>query len=404
MKIIALAALLVSVFNSQAYAGKEAGNGGDEVALDFLRAAAAALEDIHSSQPALDRQLAPLNLVSVAESARVIVTNTPLKVDLDGVSQESIAVNLAAKNLIVINRLRWKQLTSEVLKRGIALHEVASLKGLESTGNYPFSAQYVSQYGTLPNILIGSTTAISPQLLDTIVNVPGEIQDQETITVRGVPGAGQSSYQVRFCRFERGRQGLPMINSLDDCSNHALGEAVHLSVGSYYVSYESGSHQGSSTEVDLGSGEQRTLSLAKLEVPKVDGSYSFTLYVDVTNAQEKDKFALEKWITNDRFQGEDCRVDAAYYPKTKRDCLAWKGENYRALIGTDFRTTNAAYIDPLDNYGTFATERGGTDSVYRLLVGSGHDGDFVSVFPGVYGMTFTSAGRHSTNTLGIIAK
>jgi hypothetical protein len=77
----------------------------------------------------------------------VITVDTKLEVSENGVKQSSVAENFPERKLILINRSRWSEIKNERVKEGIALHEFASLKGLESTGRYSESAKYLAIFG-----------------------------------------------------------------------------------------------------------------------------------------------------------------------------------------------------------------------------------------------------------------
>ncbi|MGZ3694296.1 MAG: hypothetical protein ACXWQO_08935 [Bdellovibrionota bacterium] len=418
MKVSIYSLLILTCLGSPAFAGKEAGNGGDEVALDFLKSATSALEEIHRSSPDLDKLLAPSDLETVARAAQVVVTDTPLMVDLDGVTQESTAVNQPDKNLILINRARWNKISNPELKRGIALHEVASLKGLESTGNYPLSSAYVSKHGSNSNILIAATTEISAKLFDTILQVPKEIQDVGSITVVGERGSAHKDLFLAICQMALDKREEPVLNSLGSCTGHKLGEEVHLPAGAYFLYFgisnpfdtERADAANTHWAVKLGEGEKKIITLAKLEIPKIDGSYSFQVFKDFTTRREQEKYALKSWILN----APSFEAPCSGYTQGKHavaDCLAWKGKNYRTLIGTEFRFTKTGAVDELvwaadtDAYFSSASkEDGELASVQRQRVGYGHDGDFILVFPGTYIVTFTSSGGHSTERYGVEVK
>ena len=61
--------------------------------------------------------------------------------------QNSAAINDPRANTIIINRQRWINITDPFMRSAIALHEVLSLNGLESTGSYPFSARLLALNG-----------------------------------------------------------------------------------------------------------------------------------------------------------------------------------------------------------------------------------------------------------------
>ena len=117
--------------------------GGDEVALEFLAEVATVLKEIRDSHPELASSVSGLAL---PEREQILVIEDPLMLEVPGGTQDSIAVNEPATGRIWINRARWASVRSNPLRRAIALHEVASLKGLEGTGAYPISASYLAKH------------------------------------------------------------------------------------------------------------------------------------------------------------------------------------------------------------------------------------------------------------------
>jgi hypothetical protein len=133
--------------NAFAEVGGVAGGGGDEVGMMFLSSAFGVAVEI-KDQAANFPELAGIDLLAVAQSASVTVSDAPLLAKLpDGTSQESIALNFPTSGRIKVNRTRWEHLSNEFVRRGIALHELLGLKGIESTGNYPYSGRYLATHG-----------------------------------------------------------------------------------------------------------------------------------------------------------------------------------------------------------------------------------------------------------------
>lgn len=125
--------------------GNEGANGGDEVALEFRQAFSSAVSRAQEKLPALYGKIQAAGLPEVLESAEILVVDEPLLVKKDGVYQDSIALNSLSPRQIRVNRFRWKE-TSLEIKEALALHEVASLAGLETTGKYPLSGEYLSLF------------------------------------------------------------------------------------------------------------------------------------------------------------------------------------------------------------------------------------------------------------------
>lgn len=122
------------------------GGGGSDFGLEFKVTAMEAIRELYAdkkSYPGLDLD----RLAEIASGAKVAVVATPLKVKLDSVIQESTAVNYKSENRIEVNEARWQEITSKRMRQAIALHEVLSLGGLESTGVYPVSAKFLEKEG-----------------------------------------------------------------------------------------------------------------------------------------------------------------------------------------------------------------------------------------------------------------
>jgi len=147
---------------SPAFAWKETG-GGDEVALDFQRAFSNAVGAVKAGKIA--GAFTAEDLQQTAKDSRVLVVEDRLVVTFNGIAQDSIAANTPSKGIIQINRSRWKNLRDDRLKEAVALHEVLSLRRIESTGDYSYSARYLEAYGLSPWLVSGAKeeTSQSPR-------------------------------------------------------------------------------------------------------------------------------------------------------------------------------------------------------------------------------------------------
>lgn len=123
--------------------GSSVRGGGDEVGIEFQQVMATALKEAGNMGLPVDMP----QLEQIAAQAKVLVVDTPLFVESAGLRQDSIAVNDRSDQTIQINRSRWKMIQSRSMKEGIALHELLSLAGLESTGQYPFTSRYMASFG-----------------------------------------------------------------------------------------------------------------------------------------------------------------------------------------------------------------------------------------------------------------
>ncbi|MGZ3719254.1 MAG: hypothetical protein ACXWR1_12990 [Bdellovibrionota bacterium] len=146
-----LAACLFIALNLPARAaqggGDEGPHGGDDVALEFVQSFASAVSTAQVSSPALYQAIKSNDLASLLKLETVLVLEQSLFVQKDGYQQESAVVNDPDSGKILINRPRWQNIKNLRIREAIALHEVASLRGLEDTGRYALSAEYVSLFG-----------------------------------------------------------------------------------------------------------------------------------------------------------------------------------------------------------------------------------------------------------------
>ena len=152
MKII-IFVLLISFSGLFAQAGTE-GHGGDEVGIQFQQAFRAGMLEILKRPDFIP--LANLKSLAALEgTAKILVIDCPANkkcpvnffVSINGVPQESIAINDPDNQIIFINRTRWNQVRNVHVLEAIALHEMLSLLKLEDTGKYEISGRYLSIYG-----------------------------------------------------------------------------------------------------------------------------------------------------------------------------------------------------------------------------------------------------------------
>ncbi|WP_413577751.1 hypothetical protein ACLVWU_04785 [Bdellovibrio sp. HCB290] len=149
--LLILATLL---FGLQSHAiiigGDHAGNGGNDVGIEFESAFNRAINNIKRSNiPGMER-LAQMDLTPYLTELKVIVVNEPLEVTVGNQTQECVAINYRIQQTVKVNSTKWKEIRSESVKEGIALHEILSLVGLEESGKYTHSARYLSFFSVDP--------------------------------------------------------------------------------------------------------------------------------------------------------------------------------------------------------------------------------------------------------------
>lgn len=150
--------------------GTEGGGGGDDVALEFQQAFAKMIAKSKINSEDLYDLINRESLTSVAEKAQIIVIDKDIPVEVQGLIQNSIAYNDPETNRILINRERWSKIKQAEIREAIALHEIASLARLESTGIYPLSTKYLLAVGGKKDEFITHLTV--DQLKQMIVENP----------------------------------------------------------------------------------------------------------------------------------------------------------------------------------------------------------------------------------------
>lgn len=154
MKRFVIVACLLAPLMTMASMGTDQGNGGDDVGLSFRASYMDALSFIQKKEPGLYSDIVKSKALDKAKAAKVIVVDDALSVSVRDLIQNSVATNNPDTMTILINRLRWNNISDSTLKSGIALHEILSLVGLEQTGLYPISAWYISLKGQDPKELV----------------------------------------------------------------------------------------------------------------------------------------------------------------------------------------------------------------------------------------------------------
>lgn len=139
---------------SQMVTGQERG-GGDDTGLEFNQALSMSVNELQTLALPEASNLNFAQLKTALGSVAVLVVDQPLETQNGDVMQNSTAQNDRSKNQILVNRSRWHDLASNGLRKALALHEVLSLIGAESTGHYPISTAYMIKLGLSddPNIL-----------------------------------------------------------------------------------------------------------------------------------------------------------------------------------------------------------------------------------------------------------
>lgn len=120
--------------------------GGDEIGLEFIKAAQDSIKNIRDRYPDIARKFNTAIVDSLLAESKIIIVEEPLFVPADNGQQASVAVNEPSSKTIWIHRQRWKAISSIHIREAIALHEILSLRKLEHTGRYPISSAYLGKF------------------------------------------------------------------------------------------------------------------------------------------------------------------------------------------------------------------------------------------------------------------
>lgn len=171
MKFFVVLSILIGSLTAQASRiedGGNAGNGGDPIALEFLRHANTILDEVSEDFENYP-ELRGRDLRAILKTIKVAVTNEVLLVEADGRQQESTMVNYPAKNMVVINRFAWWGIATREYKMMLIFHEILGLAGLERTMEYPISQRY-RQPPEAPNNQVQVTSSPLPLIPSSAVS------------------------------------------------------------------------------------------------------------------------------------------------------------------------------------------------------------------------------------------
>ena len=223
------------------------------------------------------------------------------------------------------------------------------------------------------SMLALSTVAVNVALADGNVTVP--IPDRlvgpmGTLIVEGIAGGGQqSTFLAHRCEIDS--KGMPVKSSCIWSSKaFELGKKIQLHAGFYFILYSQ-----TSVWVRIQSNQLTRLHLSKLRVPTAsDGrKISFLVFLDMTDSSMQDKLMLRAWSSS----GAAGQVCGKNDPSLKAACEAFNSDDYNRLAGTYFTFGTEGSISSIDH------QYAGRDHVSRADAGQ-----FISVFPGVYGIVF----------------
>lgn len=144
---------LEQIFEKIKRIGGNSGGGGDEMGLDFHQVFGEAVAFLKTNDPKTYKQIEAAGLEKLVQDAEILVLDENLPVDAQGFIQNSAAYNNPELGVVLLNRGRMGSIRKSALRGAIALHEIASLAGLEKTGKYPISGRYAALKGLAEDAL-----------------------------------------------------------------------------------------------------------------------------------------------------------------------------------------------------------------------------------------------------------
>ncbi|MGZ3773257.1 MAG: hypothetical protein ACXVCY_02180 [Pseudobdellovibrionaceae bacterium] len=217
---------------------------------------------------------------------------------------------------------------------------------------------------------------------DVVVPVPPEMSSYGQLLVSGTPGNSQVDI-FRYTKCEKGKDTAPKKFSCKGNFQGKLNDLLSLKPGYYEINY-GGSYTPYLVEIKQDAVSE--VSLRKIQIPRVNGNFSVEVFLDFSAASMRDLSFRLLFGNSERKESTErlCSHLSKSSPYNIRTvCEAWKTDDYRNLNIALIRFTNDGKISFLKDDGSF-------EKPWRAVVKSNAKaGDFISVFPGVYGITFT---------------
>lgn len=159
--LIFLVTIMLFGYQAKAFVigGDHAGNGGNEVGLEFESSFRQALIKVAAHKIEGLESIVKIDYDIRLRDLKILVVDEPLQVTIDGQTQECVAINYPDQKAIRVSSIKWKALDNPWIREGIALHEVLSLLGFESTGQYRYSARYISNFSQDPQFKFTGASA-----------------------------------------------------------------------------------------------------------------------------------------------------------------------------------------------------------------------------------------------------
>lgn len=229
---------------------------------------------------------------------------------------------------------------------------------------------------------------------DVEIPVPGDMGRDGLFEVVGVPGPGQKD-EVEIRRCETDAYGEPVRFGCDYERPKRIGlnQTIMLTPGTYEVFF-SDTFIFTKVRPD----EKTVETLKKIKVSNTEHSVSFSVFIDFTDRSMQDRYLKSIWADSLHSFVLEYNCNPVQ-PLDEAACRAWASGNYHQLLNkyVQFNDNGSLYL-----WQFFSVLTGPEDHGFslrtRYYVTDPEAGQFVSVFPGVYGIEFTDNETGKTET------
>jgi len=217
------------------------------------------------------------------------------------------------------------------------------------------------------------------------VSVPGPKQPTGSLTIVGEPGSGQNGWaNVFLCKTDDWDRIVKFGCSEIKDPMRYLNETFAVVPGTYLINYSN-----SKTYVKVTANQATQVRLKKLKVLPSTRNVTYSVFRDLSDPSMQDQMLKNVFVasgneSNFMVPSNYCGEDQ---PQNQKACKALQGNYYQELKDSFYR---------FGKDGTFSefkflsrdSEESRFSEPQRLYIGDPKPGEFMSVFPGTYGIEF----------------
>lgn len=232
---------------------------------------------------------------------------------------------------------------------------------------------------------------------DVVVEVPSELVKSVTLKVTGQLSESQKNERIKLGRVEMGADNIPVVNSYKFITKFDVNQEVKLLPGYYYMHFA-----GGTTPITLFKPDStQTIALRKIRIPKGNGDSKFSIFVDYTNDENQYRSATGFWVANNSDFCTLAKLSSNTNPHLAKEFCINRDEN-RFDRHLDFAKKH--FFDEKGRINTIDTQGKLNYPEYEYVIKEAQEGEYVSVLPGVYGITFKGAEGFEKTKLGVVVK